>query len=52
MNADRPFTVKVRIADLNIRKGTGTHTAKTDQYTGIGVFTITQMRSGKGSNAG
>lgn len=52
MNADCPFTVKVSIADLNIRKGAGTNTAKTGQYTGIGIFTITQVKSGKGSTAG
>ena len=51
-NADCPFTVKVNIADLNIRKGAGTNTAKTGQFTGIGVFTITQVKSGKGSDAG
>ena len=51
-NADCPFMVKVSIPDLNIRVGAGTDTAKTGQYTGIGVFTITQVKSGKGSDAG
>lgn len=51
-NADCPFMVKISITDLNIRKGAGTNTAKTGQYTGIGVFTITQVKSGKGSTAG
>ena len=36
-NADCPFTVKVSIPDLNIRKGAGTNTAKTGAYTGVGV---------------
>lgn len=51
-NADCPFMVKVSIPDLNIRKGSGTNTAKTGQYTGIGVFTIVEVREGKGSDAG
>ena len=51
-NADCPFMVKVSILDLNIRVGVGTDTAKTGQYTGIGVFTITQVKSCKGSDAG
>ena len=51
-NADCPFLVKVSIPDLNIRKGAGTNTAKTGQYTGIGVFTIVEVREGKGSDKG
>ena len=51
-NADCPFLVKVSIPDLNIRKGAGTNTAKTGIYTGIGVFTIMEVKSGKGSDAG
>ena len=51
-NADCPFMVKVSIEDLNIRKGAGTNTAKTGQYTGIGVFTIVEVREGKGSDTG
>ena len=51
-NADCPFMVKVSIEDLNIRKGAGTNTAKTGQYTGIGVFTIVEVREGKGSDKG
>ena len=51
-NADCPFMVKVSIEDLNIRKGAGTNTAKTGAYTGVGVFTITEVRSGKGSDKG
>ena len=50
--ADCPFMVKVSIADLNIRKGAGTNTAKTGTYTGVGVFTIVQVKSGKGSDKG
>ena len=51
-NKDCPFMVKVSIPDLNIRKGAGTNTAKTGQYTGIGVFTIVEVREGKGSDKG
>lgn len=51
-NADCPFMVKVSIDDLNIRKGAGTNAAKTGMYTGVGVFTIMEVKSGKGSDAG
>lgn len=51
-NADCPFLVKVSIPDLNIRKGAGTNTAKTGQYTGVGMFTILEVKDGKGSDKG
>ena len=47
-----PFRVKVTINDLNIRKGAGTDYAKTGKFTGKGVFTIVEVRSGAGSAAG
>ena len=50
--ADVPFLVKVSISDLNIRKGPGTDYAKTGKFTGKGVFTIVEVKSGKGSTAG
>lgn len=50
--ADCPFIVKVRIHDLNIRKGAGTNTAKAGAYTGVGVFTIMEVREGNGSGKG
>lgn len=50
--SDVPFTVQVSITDLNIRKGPGTDYAKTGQFTGKGVFTILEVKSGKGSTAG
>lgn len=50
--ADVPFLVKVSITDLNIRKGPGTDYAKTGKFTGKGVFTIVEVKSGKGSTAG
>jgi len=50
-NADCPFLVKVSIDDLNIRKGYGTNTAKTGTCP-RGVFTIVEVREGKGSDKG
>ena len=50
--SDVPFTVKVSISDLNIRKGPGTDYAKTGKITGKGVFTIVEVQSGQGSTAG
>lgn len=47
-----PFLVRVSIDDLNIRNGAGTNTAKTGKYTGKGVFTIVEVKSGKGATAG
>lgn len=49
---DTSFLVKVDIGDLNIRKGAGTDYAKTGRFTGQGVFTIVEVRSGAGSSAG
>ena len=47
-----PFLVRVSITDLNIRKGPGTDYSKVGQYTGKGVFTIMEVRSGQGSTTG
>ena len=47
-----PFTVKVSISNLNIRIGPGTNYSITGRYTGVGVFTITEVKSGAGSTAG
>ena len=47
-----PYKVKVSIATLNIRSGPGTNYAATGKYTGKGIFTITEVKSGKGSNSG
>ena len=46
-----PFLVKVSISDLNIRKGPGTDYART-QYIPVGVYTIVEVKSGKGSSSG
>lgn len=51
-NEECLFAVRVSIPDLNIRKGAGTNTAKTGKFTGAGVFTILEVKSGKGSDAG
>lgn len=47
-----PFKVKVDITDLNIRTGAGTNYAKTGEKTGVGVFIITEVKEGKGADAG
>lgn len=46
------FLVQVSATDLNIRKGPGTNYRTTGKYTGKGIFTIVETRSGQGSNAG
>lgn len=48
----KPFKVKVDISGLRIRTGAGTGYAHTGEYTGIGVFTITEVKEGKGSKSG
>ena len=49
--AEVPFLMKVSITDLNIRKGPGTDYGRT-QYIPIGIYTIVEVKSGKGSAAG
>ena len=51
-NADCPFLVKVTVKDLRIRKGAGTDTAWTGKYVPPGVYTIVEVKAGKGSDAG
>lgn len=50
--ASTPFLVKVSIPDLNIRKGAGTNYDRTGKFTGVGVFTIVEVKSGQGSKVG
>lgn len=51
-NADCPFLVRVTAKDLRIRKGSGTDTAWTGKYVPPGVYTIVEVKAGKGSEAG
>jgi hypothetical protein len=51
-NSECPIVVRVEIDNLNIRKGPGADYDKTGTYTGIGAFTITEVREGKGSKSG
>ncbi len=51
-NADCPFLVKVTAKDLRIRKGSGTDTKWTGKYVPPGVYTIVEVKDGKGSEAG
>ena len=46
-----PFLVKVSISDLNIRKGPGMDYDRV-QFCPVGVYTIVEVKSGKGSTAG
>lgn len=48
----KPYTVRVSIPRLNIRKGPGTNYEKTGAFTGIGVFTIVEEKDGEGSKSG
>ena len=50
--ADMPFLVKVSFSDLNIRKGPGADYGKTGKFIGAGVFTILEVKEGKGSSVG
>lgn len=47
-----PFLARVSISNLNIRKGAGTNYATIGKYTGKGIFTIVEVKAGKGSTAG
>ena len=51
-DTDCPFKVKVNISDLRIRKEAGTDKAWAGKYVPPGVYTIVEVKSGKGSNAG
>lgn len=47
-----PFKVRVKINDLNIRKGPGTNYAKLANPIKPGTYTITEIKTGKGSTQG
>lgn len=51
-NVFKPYKVKVNIPHLNIRTGAGTNYAKTGEYTGVGIFTIIEEKTGPGSDSG
>lgn len=44
-----PYTVKIDVSNLRIRKGPGTNYAATGAYTGKGVFTIVDESTGQGA---
>lgn len=48
----KSFRVQVEVTNLNVRSGPGTNYSKTGKYTGKGVFTIVEVKSGIGSKAG
>ena len=52
ITGDTSFKVRVSVPDLNIRSGPGTNYAATGRFTGAGVFTITAVQSGQGSDSG
>ena len=46
------YRVRVGIKNLNIRKGPGTNYGKNGRYTGEGIFTIIEVKAGKGAEKG
>lgn len=52
VQVDNSFSVKVDIDYLNIRKGPGMDCERTGDYTGKGVFVISEVKDGNGSTAG
>ena len=46
----KPYTVRVSISNLNIRKGPGTNYGNIGKYTGKSVFTIVEEAEGKGAS--
>jgi len=46
------FLFRVSISDLNIRRGPGTDYLATGRFTGKGIFTIVEVKEGKGSTKG
>lgn len=47
-----PFLVRVGVPDLNIRTGPGVDHPRTGKFTGVGTFTIVEVKDGKGSSEG
>lgn len=55
VNKVRPaedFKVSISIPNLNIRKGPGTSYSTLGRFTGVGVFTIVDVKPGQGSSSG
>ena len=52
ITGDTAFKVLVSVPDLNVRSGPGTNYAAAGRFTGAGVFTITAVQSGQGSDSG
>lgn len=50
--SELPYMVQVTISDLNIRKGPGVNYDKIGKFTGKGVFTVVEVKTGKGSKTG
>jgi hypothetical protein len=48
----KEFKVKVGIPNLNIRKGPGMNYDTHGRFTGVGVFTIVEVKTGNGSTSG
>ncbi len=48
----KPYSVRVTISDLSVRRGPGTNYTKTGKFTGKGVFTIVAESKGTGSTKG
>jgi hypothetical protein len=46
------FKVRISIPNLNIRKGPGTNYDPIGRFTGVGVFTIVDVKEGPGSSEG
>lgn len=51
-NTTTSYQVRIDSTCLNIRKGPGTNYARTGAFTGKGVFTIVDVKTGQGSNSG
>ena len=49
---DLSYEVEVSIPNLNIRKGPGKDYDPTGNFTGIGIFPITDVKTGVGSDSG
>lgn len=51
-DSSNEFIVDINVSNLNIRKGPGEDYDITGQFTGVGSFTITDVKAGKGAENG